>query len=122
MEVLAALMGDSPPPKPFPKQKKEECHKNQALHAGFQCTDGRKHTAGAGNPVSFKTFILHAERRPRGSGQAAGSVGHHGYAHMRRHPEVMRALHVRSGTAYQQGKTVSTAIAGAVKMPSTDIR
>ena len=54
--------------------------------------------------MSFKTFILHAERRPRGSGQAAGSVGHHGYAHMRRHPEVMRALHVRSGTAYQQRK------------------
>lgn len=59
---------------------------------------------------------------PAASGQATGSVGHHGYAHMRRHPEVMRALHVRSGTAYQQRKTVSTAIAGAVKMPSTDIR
>ena len=45
------------------------------------------------------------ERESNGRRTAtAGSVGHHGYAHMRRHPEVMRALHVRSGTAYQQGK------------------
>lgn len=65
---LGRINGEMPPPsEPFPEQKKEECHKNQALHAGFQCTDGRKHTAGAGNPVSFKTFILHAERRPRGA-------------------------------------------------------
>lgn len=45
---LGRINGEMPPPsEPFPEQKKEECHKNQALHAGFQCTDGRKHTAGA---------------------------------------------------------------------------
>lgn len=106
MDVLAALMGRCPRHPSHTEQEEMSSHKNQALSMlASSVRMGGKHTAGAGNPVSFKTFILHAERRPRSSGQAAGSVGHHGYAHMRRHPEVMRALHVCSGTAYQQGKT-----------------
>jgi len=93
------------PAEPFPGQKQEERHQNQALHAGFQRADRGQKTAGAGYLPPFEAFVLHAERHARSGGQASGSVGHHGYAHVRRHPEVMRALHIRAVQADQQGKS-----------------